>query len=53
MDEEGRVIEKKNNLGKAAVATGAGALIGAAIGGGKGAAIGALPAIVFDPAFFG
>lgn len=41
VDEEGRVIEKKNNLGKAAVATGAGALIGAGIGGGKGAAIGA------------
>jgi hypothetical protein len=41
VDEEGRVIRKKNNLGKAAVATGAGAIIGAIIGGGKGAAIGA------------
>jgi hypothetical protein len=41
VDEEGRVIEKKNNLGKVAVATGAGALIGALAGGGKGAAIGA------------
>ena len=41
VDEEGRVIEKKNNLGKAAIATGAGALLGAAIGGGKGAAVGA------------
>ena len=41
VDEEGRVIEKKNNLGKVAAATGAGALIGALVGGGKGAAIGA------------
>ncbi|MGA2326883.1 MAG: hypothetical protein ABSH05_11415 [Bryobacteraceae bacterium] len=41
VDEEGRVIEKKNNLGKAAIATGAGALLGGAIGGGKGAAVGA------------
>ena len=41
VDEEGRVIEKKNNLGKAAIATGAGALIGGIAGGGKGAAIGA------------
>ncbi len=41
VDEEGNVIEKKNNLGKAAAATGAGALIGALAGGGKGAAIGA------------
>jgi hypothetical protein len=41
VDEEGRVIEKKNNLGKAAIATGAGALLGAAIGGGRGAAVGA------------
>lgn len=41
VDEEGRVISKKNNLGKAAVATGAGALIGAIAGGAKGAAIGA------------
>lgn len=41
VDEEGRVVEKKNQLGKVAVATGAGALIGAIAGGGKGAAIGA------------
>jgi len=40
-DEEGRVVEKKNNLGKTALATGIGALIGAAAGGAKGAAIGA------------
>lgn len=40
-DEEGRVVQKKNNLGKAAVATGVGALIGAIAGGAKGAAIGA------------
>ncbi len=41
VDEEGQVIQKKNNLGKIAVASGAGALIGALAGGGKGAAIGA------------
>lgn len=41
VDEEGNVIRKTNNLGKAALATGAGALIGALAGGGKGAAIGA------------
>jgi len=41
VDEEGRVIEKKSNLGKIAVASGIGALIGALAGGGKGAAIGA------------
>lgn len=41
VDEEGQVIEKKNNLGKMAAMTGAGALIGALAGGGKGAAIGA------------
>jgi hypothetical protein len=40
-DEEGRVVQKKNNLGKAAAATGVGALIGAIAGGAKGAAIGA------------
>jgi len=40
-DEEGRVVQKKNNLGKAAAATGIGALIGAIAGGAKGAAIGA------------
>jgi hypothetical protein len=40
-DEEGAVIEKKNNLGKVAALTGAGALIGALAGGGTGAAIGA------------
>jgi len=41
VDEEGRVIEKKSNLGKAAIGTGLGALIGGIAGGGKGAAIGA------------
>lgn len=41
VDEEGRVIEKKSNIGKAAAATGAGAIIGAIAGGGRGAAIGA------------
>jgi hypothetical protein len=41
VDEEGFMIKKTNNLGKAALATGAGALIGALAGGGKGAAIGA------------
>ncbi len=41
VDEEGRVISKTNNLGKATVATGLGALIGGIAGGGKGAAIGA------------
>jgi hypothetical protein len=41
VDEEGRVIRRKNNLGKAAVATGAGALLGGILGGAKGAAIGA------------
>ncbi|MFN0166498.1 MAG: hypothetical protein ACKV22_08705 [Bryobacteraceae bacterium] len=41
VDEEGRVINKTNNIGKAAVATGAGAIIGGILGGAKGAAIGA------------
>lgn len=41
VDEEGRIIEKKSNVGKMAAVTGAGALIGALAGGGKGAAIGA------------
>jgi hypothetical protein len=41
VDEEGRVIEKKNNLGKAAAVTGVGALIGGIAGGAKGAAVGA------------
>ncbi len=41
VSEEGEVIRTTNNLGKAAIATGAGALIGALAGGGKGAAIGA------------
>jgi len=40
-DEEGRVVQKKNNLGKTAAAAGIGALIGAIAGGAKGAAIGA------------
>lgn len=41
VDEEGRVIQKKSNVGKAAIATGAGALLGGILGGAKGAAIGA------------
>jgi hypothetical protein len=41
VDEEGRVVRKKNSLGKAAVGAGIGALIGGIAGGGKGAAIGA------------
>jgi hypothetical protein len=41
VDEEGRVVMKKNNLGKVAVATGLGALIGGIAGGAKGAGIGA------------
>jgi hypothetical protein len=41
VDEEGNIIEKKNNLGKAAVGTGIGAAIGGIAGGAKGAAIGA------------
>jgi len=40
-DEEGFLVEKKNNLGKLAAASGVGALIGALAAGGKGAAIGA------------
>ena len=41
VDEEGRVVEKKNNIAKLAGVTGAGALIGGIAGGAKGAAIGA------------
>jgi hypothetical protein len=41
VDEEGRVIRKKNELGKAALIMALGAGVGAAAGGGKGAAIGA------------
>lgn len=41
VDEEGRIIEKKSNVGKAAAATGIGALIGGIAGGARGAAIGA------------
>lgn len=41
VDEEGRVIRKSSNLGKAAAGTGAGALIGGLTHGVKGAAIGA------------
>jgi hypothetical protein len=41
VDEEGQVINKKNNVGKVAVGTAIGAGLGAIIGGGKGAAIGA------------
>jgi hypothetical protein len=41
VDEEGRVIRKKNSLGKAAAGAGVGALIGGLAAGGAGAAIGA------------
>lgn len=41
VDEEGRVVRKTSNIGKAAAATGAGALIGGLTHGVKGAAIGA------------
>lgn len=41
VDEEGFIIEKKNNLGKVALASGIGALVGAIAGGARGAAIGA------------
>lgn len=41
VDEEGFIIEKKNNLGKVAAASGIGALVGAIAGGARGAAIGA------------
>lgn len=41
VDEEGRIISKKNELGKAALITALGAGVGAAAGGGRGAAIGA------------
>jgi hypothetical protein len=41
VDEEGRIISKKNDLGKAALITALGTGVGAAAGGGKGAAIGA------------
>lgn len=41
VDEEGRIISKKNDLGKAALITAIGAGVGGAAGGGKGAAIGA------------
>lgn len=41
VDEEGNIIEKKNNLGKLAIGSGAGALVGGLLGGGKGAALGA------------
>lgn len=45
-DEEGFLVEKKNNLGKMAVASGVGALIGGLAAGGKGAAIGAGAALI-------
>jgi hypothetical protein len=41
VDDEGRIIRKQNELGKAALITALGAGVGAAAGGGKGAAIGA------------
>ncbi len=40
VDEEGQIVEKKNDIGKALLITGIGAGIGAAAGGAKGAAIG-------------
>jgi hypothetical protein len=40
-DEEGFLIEKKNNLGKIAITSGIGAALGALAGGARGAAIGA------------
>ena len=55
VDEEGRVVEKKSNVGKLAGVTGAGALIGgiagrgaqgAAIGAGAGAAVGLIVILV-------
>ena len=41
VDDEGRIISKKNELGKAALIGALGAGVGAAAGGAKGAAIGA------------
>src|SRR5579883_1205041 len=41
VDEEGTAVSHSSNIGKAALGTGAGALIGGLTGGGKGAAIGA------------
>lgn len=41
VDEEGQVIDKKNNIGKVALGTAAGGLLGGILGGAKGAAIGA------------
>jgi hypothetical protein len=41
VDEEGRIIQKKSNFGKAALGTGIGAVIGGLAGGAKGAVIGA------------
>ena len=41
VDEEGRVLRHKNQLGKVALVGGIGAIIGAVAGGAKGAAIGA------------
>lgn len=41
VDEEGNIVERKNNTGKIVAATAVGAAIGALAGGGKGAAMGA------------
>src|SRR5581483_4164298 len=41
VDEEGRIIRKKSNLGKIAAGTAIGGLIGGLVAGGRGAAIGA------------
>jgi hypothetical protein len=41
VDEEGRVVSKKNNIGKLGIGGGVGAVVGAVAGGAAGAAIGA------------
>ena len=41
VDEEGRAVRKKNNLGKVAAVSAAGAVLGGLAGGARGAAIGA------------
>jgi len=46
VDEEGNLIEKRNNVGKAAAITAIGTAIGAAAGGKKGAGVGAAAGFV-------
>jgi hypothetical protein len=41
VDEEGRIVRRKNSVGKVAAGTAVGAAIGAILGGAKGAAVGA------------